>query len=71
MHLLSELEKLSLVASRTENIVIITDELRRIDWVNESFTRVYGYELNEVVGKKPSEVLFGPETNIEKAAQIS
>ena len=71
MHLLSELEKLSLVASRTENIVIITDELRRIDWVNESFTRVYGYELNEVIGKKPSEVLFGPETNLEKAAQIS
>ncbi len=71
MHLLSDLEKLSLVASRTENSVIITDRDRRIDWVNESFCRKTGYSLEEVKGRKPSEFLFGPDTNMQKASEIS
>ncbi|GAB3537179.1 hypothetical protein GCM10027443_29530 [Pontibacter brevis] len=57
-----ELEKLSLVASKTTNGVIITDRARRIEWVNEGFTRLTGYSLDEVVGKVPSEFLHGPKT---------
>ena len=71
MHVLSELEKLSLVASRTSNIVIITDSNRRIHWVNEGFTRITGFNMEESIGKKPSELLFGPETDLVKAEEIS
>ncbi|WP_242917374.1 PAS domain S-box protein [Pontibacter liquoris] len=58
-----ELEKLSLVASKTTNGVIITDRERRIEWVNEGFTRLTGYGLEEALGKKPSELLHNPNTD--------
>lgn len=48
-----ELHRLSLVAQRTSNAVIITDVKRRIVWVNEGFTRITGYKLKEVYGKTP------------------
>ena len=59
-----ELEKLSLVASHTNNGVIITDSERRIEWVNEGFSRLTGYSLEEAVGHIPSDLLHrpGPQT---------
>lgn len=47
------LERLSLVAKRTSNAVIITDDKRRMIWVNEGFTKITGYTLDEVFGKTP------------------
>lgn len=38
-----ELQKLSMVASKTDNAVMITDEKGHIEWVNEGFTRLFGY----------------------------
>ena len=58
-------EKLSLVASRTDNLVIITDALGRIDWANASFEQTTGYTLAEVRGKIPGTVLQGPDTDHE------
>ncbi|MBN4081868.1 PAS domain-containing protein, partial [bacterium AH-315-C07] len=52
-----ELEKLSMVAKETDNYVIITNNKDRIEWVNEGFTRITGYSLDEIKGKLPSEVL--------------
>jgi len=48
----AELSKLSLVASKTSNAVIITDKEGRIDWVNEGFGRMNGYILKEVKGTR-------------------
>ena len=45
-----ELNKLSLVASKTNNAVTITDKEGRIEWVNEGFGRMNGYILKEVKG---------------------
>jgi len=56
-------EKLAIVASRTDNAVIITDIHGKIEWVNDGFTRISGYALEEVVGKKPGVFLQGPETD--------
>ena len=56
-------EKLALVASRTDNAVIITDVEGRIEWVNEGFTRISGYTPQEVMGRKPGSFLQGPETD--------
>jgi PAS domain S-box-containing protein len=55
--------KLALVASRTDNAVIITDALGRIEWVNEGFTRISGYASEEVLGRTPGSLLQGPECN--------
>jgi PAS domain S-box-containing protein len=62
--------RLALVASRTANVVILTDAKWKIEWVNESFTRFFGYTLDEVKGRRPSELLHGPETSAATIAEI-
>jgi PAS domain S-box-containing protein len=58
-----ELRKLSLIATRTKSGVIITDNMGRIEWINDAFTKISGYALNEVIGKKPKDLLQGPKTD--------
>ncbi len=58
-----ELEKLSLVASKTNSSVLIADKDWRIEWVNEGFIRLTGYSMAEVVGKRPSQFLHSPKTD--------
>ena len=60
-----EVEKLSLVASQSTNGVVITDVKGRLEWINEGFTKVSGWTLDEVKGKKPGEFLQGPDTDEE------
>jgi PAS domain S-box-containing protein len=57
------LENLSLIAKETSNGVIITDVNGNITWVNNAFTRISGYKIREVAGKKPGSFLQGPETD--------
>lgn len=49
--------------------VIVTDAHRRILWVNDDFTLITGYTLNEVLGKKPS-ILQGPKSEKEAIKRI-
>ncbi len=58
-----QLEKLSLVARRTNNSVMISDKSGAIEWVNQGFERMTGYKLAEVDGRKPLDVLTGPQTD--------
>lgn len=67
----SEIERLSLVASSTENTVVITDAGGRIEWVNNAFVELTGYSLDEVIGRKPGDFLQGPETNKDTTRRIS
>ena len=60
-----ELKRLSLIAEQTFNGIIITDRQARIQWVNKAFEKQTGYSLSEMIGKKPGEMLQGPETNPE------
>lgn len=43
-----ELAKLSLVASETDNAVMIFDQNKELEWVNEGFTKMTGYTLTEI-----------------------
>jgi PAS domain S-box-containing protein len=60
-----ELEKLSIVASNTDNSVMIIDKKGKIEWVNEAFTQHTGYSFDEALGKNPEDFLYGPLTNNE------
>jgi methyl-accepting chemotaxis protein PixJ len=60
---IKELEKLSLVASKTSNAIILTSQEGLIEWANEGFTRITGYTLEEALGKKPGSLLQGPDTD--------
>lgn len=55
----AELKKLSFVAQKTDNAVIILDEEVKIEWVNEGFEKMTGYTSNEAVGKKIGILLEG------------
>lgn len=59
---MEKIEKLSFVASKTDNSVIITDAEQKIEWVNESFERMTGYTLEEVIDRKPG-FLQGNDTD--------
>jgi len=54
-----EVKRLALVAHKTTNSVMITDAGGNITWVNEGYTRVSGYSLEEVRGKKIGYSLSG------------
>jgi len=58
-----EARQLALVAKRTDNAVIITDDRRLTTWVNEGFTRITGFSFADIVGRKPGALLQGPETD--------
>jgi len=66
----AESKKLALVASRTDNAVVITDAQGKIEWVNESFERITGFTLDEVVGAKPGRILQGPDTDRDTVQRI-
>lgn len=51
------LDRLAQVAMRTSNLVVITDATQRIEWVNDAFVRTSGYTLQEVMGRRPGELL--------------
>ena len=65
-----ELVKLSLIARKTTNSVIITNPNGQIEWVNEAFNKLTGYQQEEVEGHKFSEILYGEQTDPETRAYI-
>jgi PAS domain S-box-containing protein len=66
----AEARMLALVARYTDNAVIITDALGVIEWVNDGFTRITGYTLDDAIGKKPGDLLQGPETDPAAVLQM-
>ncbi|MBI9067154.1 MAG: PAS domain S-box protein [Salinivirgaceae bacterium] len=52
LHVNEELEKLSIIAQKTSNSVILIDHNGLIEWVNNSFTQIYGFSLSEVKGRE-------------------
>ncbi|MEJ7646432.1 MAG: PAS domain S-box protein [Chryseolinea sp.] len=67
---MAENERLSLVASKTDNLVIITDGEEKIEWVNDAFVKRTGYTLQEVMGKT-TRILQGPDTDNAAMERIS
>ena len=65
-----EIKKLALVAERTSSGVVIADAAGRVEWVNESYTRLTGYALKDIKGKVPSSLLNGTETDQAVVAYI-
>jgi PAS domain S-box-containing protein len=66
----AEARRLATIARHTSNVAIIADAAWRIEWVNESFTRVFGFTLAEVRGRRPAEFLCGPGTDAKVLAQL-
>ena len=63
-----ELNKLSKVASETDNAIMIFDKDGNLEWVNDGFTRIYGYTLEEFKKERSSNIVTSSSNpNIKEA----
>jgi PAS domain S-box-containing protein len=65
-----ELAKLSTVASKADNAIVITDQNGKAEWVNDGFVRLTGYLLEEVRGQRTIDVLHGRGTSRDSALEL-
>ncbi len=66
-----KLEELALVASKTTDVIFMTDPNECITWVNSAFEDMLGYQFDEVIGKSPGNIVRGPDNNPQKMKRIS
>jgi PAS domain S-box-containing protein len=66
----AEIERLSEIARRTTNLVVVTDAARRIEWVNEAFERTTGWRLDEIKGRNAGSFLQCDQTDPETVAHL-
>ena len=52
-----ELEKLSIVAGKAQNGIMIMDEKGNFEWVNAGFTKMYGYTLQLLINELDENIL--------------
>jgi len=55
-----QLKLLGKVVAQINEAVIVADNAGCILWTNEGFTKITGYSLEDVIGKKPDSFLLGP-----------
>lgn len=60
-----ESRRMAEVIDKISNLVLIVSREGQITWVNRAFTEFTGYGMDEVTGKNPGEVLFGPGTDTD------
>jgi len=68
---LEEVSQLAAIVGCTTNVVMLTDLDGELVWTNPAFTKTYGYSLDEVRGRRPSAILYGPGTDKETAEKIA
>ena len=64
------LQMLEMIVDNTSNMVVVTDEDRRITWVNAAYSRTTGWALEECVGRRPGELLHGPQTSAQALSRL-
>lgn len=60
------IEKLSLVAQHTQNPILITDSNYRVNWINGGFSTQLGYNLQDIAGMEPGNLLFQKTVKTEE-----
>ncbi len=66
-----ELEKLSIVASKTVNGVAIFDSEGNLEWINSGHERIYGYTYNEIIHNIGRNIIeFNENPDIELLVNI-
>jgi PAS domain S-box-containing protein len=61
----NELMKLSFVASKVNNAVVINDANNHVTWVNDAFEKITGFNLEDLKGKRLGDLMAGPKTDLE------
>ncbi|WP_276090928.1 PAS domain S-box protein [Pedobacter sp. JY14-1] len=61
----AELTKLSLVASKVNNAVVINNADNQVTWVNTAFEQITGYTLDDLKGRQLGDLISGPGTDLQ------
>lgn len=67
----TELQRLALVAEHTSALVIITDRRHCVLWVNQAFVERTGFSLQEVLGRRPRDLLPSPRADAQVLARVA
>ena len=59
----TQTERLAWILENTSEMILLTDPNGRITWVNRAFERTTGYSLDEAKGRKPGDLLQGPDSD--------
>ncbi|MEC4683286.1 MAG: diguanylate cyclase, partial [Nitrospirota bacterium] len=59
----SEFERLSLIAQKTNDGILMTDAEGQIFWANRAFEIKYGFSADEIRGRFPVDFRTGPDTD--------
>ncbi len=54
----------------SDNAIVLSNSARRVVYVNEGFTRLFGFGPEQVLGKYLSEVLLGPHSDPQLLGEI-
>lgn len=66
----SDLMKLSFVASKVNNAVVINDADNKVTWVNAAFEKITGFDLTDVKGRRLGDLIVGPDTDLELLDEV-
>ena len=64
-----ELKKLSFVASKVNNAVVINDTNNHVVWVNAAFENITGFTMEDLKGRRLGDLISGPDTDLELVEQ--
>ncbi|MBX3748645.1 MAG: PAS domain S-box protein [Opitutaceae bacterium] len=66
-----ENQRLAMIARHTTNAMGLADPAGNVVWINEAFTRLFGYTLEEARGRFGPQLVRGPGTNVRVLAAIA
>lgn len=61
----------SLIARHGTDSVIVTDHAGKTVWVNSAFTQMSGYGIDDMKGRRPGDILQGPDTDPATILKVS
>lgn len=67
----SQVKLLSLITEKNINAIVICNKKGLIEWANERYCTMTGFHLDELKGKKPGDLLTGPETDNDTALYLT
>jgi two-component system, sensor histidine kinase len=67
----AQARRLAVVAEQANDAVIICDRAGLIEWVNDTFTRITGYALDEARGQSPGVLLAAPASDSTTLQRIA
>ncbi|MGV3618818.1 MAG: PAS domain S-box protein [Fimbriimonas sp.] len=65
-----EFQRLAIVVQKTRNPVVLANPEGTIVWVNAAFCEATGYSAEEAIGRRPDDLLNGPDTDRETLATL-